>query len=112
MALPVFAMVIYNLFNRREWWTIILPLIFILYSLAELLLDYIFKIDFRRTPLLLPYLILFYAALGAMHGYVFRTKRIFGYLTLITYFISLFSTWYLYHCMAMVREVFHANRCI
>jgi hypothetical protein len=32
MALPVLAMVIYNLFNKRGWWTIILPLILILSS--------------------------------------------------------------------------------
>jgi hypothetical protein len=46
--------------------------------------------------LLWPYLILFYAALGAMIGYAFLTKKIFGYLTLVTYFISLLSTWYSY----------------
>ena len=96
MALPVFAMVTYNIFNKREWWTIILPLILVLYCLTELLLDYILKIDFRTTTLLWPYLILFYAALGAMIGYAFLTKRIFGYLTLVTYFISLLSTWYSY----------------
>ncbi|MDH4272366.1 MAG: hypothetical protein OEW18_10395 [Candidatus Aminicenantes bacterium] len=96
LILPVGLAILLNAMARREWWTIVLPLLLILYLVIELLLDYILKLDFRSTALLWPYLVVFYVALMGMIGYSFLIKKSFGYVTLCTYFLSLLATWYSY----------------
>jgi len=93
-ALPVSIIVIYNISMRREWWTIVLPVILIIYLIIELLFDYILKLNWRETSLLWPYLVVFYLALLSMIGYSFSIGESHGFITLTTYFISLFATWY------------------
>jgi CDP-diglyceride synthetase len=96
LILPVGAVILLNALAKREWWTIVLPLLLALYLAIELLFDYILKLDFRTTALLWPYLLVFYVALMAMVGYSFLIKRSFGFITLGTYFLSLMATWYSY----------------
>lgn len=96
LILPVGAVILLNALAKREWWTIVLPLLLALYLAIELLFDYILKLDFRSTALLWPYLAVFYVALMAMVSYSFLIKRSFGFITLITYFLSLMATWYSY----------------
>jgi hypothetical protein len=96
LILPVGFAVLLNALRRREWWTIVLPLLLILFLVIELLFDYILKLDFRSTALLWPYLLVFYVALMGMIGYSFLVKKSFGYVTLCTYFLSLLATWYSY----------------
>jgi CDP-diglyceride synthetase len=96
LILPVGFAVLLNALRKREWWTIVLPLLLIVFLVIELLFDYILKLDFRSTALLWPYLLVFYAALMAMVGYSFLVKKSFGYVTLCTYFLSLLATWYSY----------------
>jgi hypothetical protein len=96
MILPVGIAVILNILGKREWWTIVLPLIFFVFLVAELFLDYILKLDFRKTKLLGPYLFVYYLALMAMIGYSFLIGKPYGYITLSTYFLNLFATWYSY----------------
>ena len=90
------AAVILNSLGKREWWAIILPSILILFLAVELLLDYILKSNFRKTRWLWPYLLLYYMAMMAMIGYSFLVGKTYGFVTLGTYFLGLFATWYSY----------------
>ena len=96
MILPLAAAVILNLTGKREWWTVVLPSVLILFLAVELVFDYILKWNFRKTRWLWPYLLLFYAALMAMIGYSFLIGKTFGFVTLGTYFLNLLATWYSY----------------
>ena len=94
LALPLAAGVIVNWLGNRVWWFIILPAPLILHSVAELLLDYILKLDFRKSRLLAPYLILFYLGQWGLIGYAFIANPVFGLITLVTYFVCLGATRY------------------
>ena len=94
MVLPVSIAVILNILGKREWWTIVLPLLLILFFLVELLFDYILNLDFRNTALLWPYIFIYYISVMGMIGYSFLIGKLYGFVTLCTYFISLFATWY------------------
>jgi len=96
MLLPVGIIVILNILGKRDWWTIVLPLIFFLFLVIELLFDYTLKLNFRKTKLLWPYLLVYYLALMAVIGYSFLIGRTYGFITLSTYFLNLFATWYSY----------------
>jgi hypothetical protein len=96
MAVLLIAASILNLIGKREKWFTILPLIFGGYLFVEWLLDYVFKLEFRSTWLLGPYLLLFYAGQMGMIGYAFLVKKSYGALTLVTYFLSLAATAYSY----------------
>lgn len=96
MILPLAAASVFNLSGKREWWTIVLPSIMILFLAVELMFDYIWKRNFRQTRWLWPYLVLFYSAEMAMIGYAFLTRKTYGFVTLGTYFLSLLATWYSY----------------
>ncbi|KAA3619624.1 MAG: hypothetical protein DWQ05_02560 [Calditrichaeota bacterium] len=96
MAIPLAACVYLNFIENRGVWTVILPLFLIVYCLIELIFDYIFKSNFRETNLLWPYLLVFYLALMGMIGYAFLLGKPFGFITLSTYFLSLFATRYSY----------------
>jgi hypothetical protein len=96
MLLPVGIAVMLNILGKREWWTIVLPLILLSFLVIELLFDYILKLDFRKTKLLGAYLLVYYLALMAMIGYSFLIGKLYGFITLSTYFLNLFATWYSY----------------
>ena len=96
MALPLITAVIFNIIDKRDWWSIVLPLPLILYCFIELLFDYILNLNFRNTALLWPYLTIFYLGLMGMIGYSFLIGKIYGFITLGTYFINLLATWYSY----------------
>jgi len=96
MLLPVGIIIILNILGKRERWTIVLPLIFLSFLVIELFFDYILKLDFRKTKLLWPYLLVYYLALMAMIGYSFLIGKPYGFVTLGTYFLNLFATWYSY----------------
>jgi len=96
MILPVSVAVILNILGKRDWWTLVLPLVLILFLSVELLFDYILKLNFRKTRLLWPYLFLYYLALMAMIGYSFLIDKPYGFVTLGTYFLNLLATWYSY----------------
>ena len=96
MILPVGVAIILNILGKREWWTIFLPMILVLFLKIELFFDYILKLNFRKTRLLWPYLLLYYSASMAMIGYSFLIGKTYGFVILGTYFLSLFATWYSY----------------
>ena len=96
MILPVGVAAVLNILGKREWWTVVLPVILLLFLAVELLLDYILKLNFRKTRWLWPYLLLYYLAMMAMIGYSFLIGKTHGFVTLGTYFLGLFATWYSY----------------
>ena len=94
LALPLTGAVVLNLLADRDWWFIVLPIPLILHCLVELLLDYILKVDFRRSRLLGPYLALFYLGQWGLIGYAFVAEPVYGFVTLATYFLCLGATRY------------------
>ena len=96
MIVPVTLAIVFNIANGRELWTILMPSLLLLFLLVELLFDYILKLEFRYTRLLGPYLLTYYLGLMAMIGYSFGIGKVFGFITLATYFINLAATGYSY----------------
>jgi hypothetical protein len=94
LALPLGAAVVLNLLANRAWWFIALPILLILHCVVELLLDYILKVDFRKSRLLGPYLGLFYLGQWGLIGYAFVANPVYGFVTLATYFLCLGATRY------------------
>jgi len=94
LILPLSFIIFFNVVSARDWWTIVIPAVVISFLAAELLLDYIMGLEFRNTPLLWPYIILYYLALFGMIGYSFSIGKGWGLVTLCTYFLNLFATWY------------------
>ena len=94
LAVPLGTAAVLNLVNERPWWFVVLPLPLLLHCVAELLLDYVLKLDFRRTRLLGPYLALFYLGQWGLIGYAFVVKPLYGFVTLATYFLCLAATRY------------------
>ena len=96
MIIPVSFAIALNIANGRELWAIVLPSFLLLFLLIEWLFDYILKLEFRYTRLLVPYLVTYYLGLMAMIGYSFGIGKLFGFITLGTYFINLAATGYSY----------------
>lgn len=94
LAVPLAVAVALNALNEREWWTVVLPGLLIVYCVVEFILDYVQKSDFRHTRLLGPYLLLYYAGLMGMIGYAFLVNTLAGAVTLATYFVGLAATLY------------------
>jgi len=68
-----------------------------LYMLVELLLDYVFKIDFRSKPVIhVPYIILEYIALFSLIGIAFEIDRTWGILVTVCFWILMGSLVFLY----------------
>ena len=95
-GLPLIAAWVVNLLQHRPWWAIALPLPLVLYMFCELLLDYVFKIEFRQTAWIFPYLCLYYLGLLGVTGYSFAMGKWYGCWTLCTYFANLLAGWYSY----------------
>lgn len=94
MIVPVGMAVILNILGKREWWAIALPLLLISHLVVSLMFDYILKLDWRNTALLWPYISIYYVASIGMIGYSFSIDKPYGFITLTTYFLTLFATWY------------------
>ena len=87
LILPFSLAVVLNFLGGREWWSYVLPVVIIVFLIVELLLDYVLQI---------PYLALFYLSAWMMIGYTFLVSKPYGFITLVTYFISLAATAYSY----------------
>jgi hypothetical protein len=92
LAVPAAAAVVINIVQGRPWWTVLLPSLFVAYSVVELLFDYILKLPWRTSPLLGPYLALYYTAQVGLVGYSFSVGKVQGFVALGTYFLSLAAT--------------------
>jgi CubicO group peptidase (beta-lactamase class C family) len=94
LALPLGAAVVLNALGQRSWWFVVLPIPLILHAVVELLLDYILRLDWRKTWLLGPCLALFYLGQMGLIGYAFAVEPVYGFVTLATYFLCLGATRY------------------
>jgi hypothetical protein len=96
LAVPLIGLAILSYRQGREWWAYVLPLTMAAFLLSEFILEYVLGINWRKTWLMGPYLLFYYLSLMLMIGYAFLTGRIFGAITLVTYFLGLAATWYSY----------------
>jgi hypothetical protein len=96
LGIPLLTTVVLNALGNRPWWTLVLPGLLVLYDAVEFGLDYLAKFDFRHSRWLGPYLSLYYLALMGMIGYTFAVGRLFGFITLSTYFVNLAATAFSY----------------
>ena len=86
---------------------ILVPLALVLfYMLVEFLLDFVFKVEFRRSwKTHVPYIVLEYIALFSLIGIAFRIDRSWGYLVSITFWILLASLiYYLFADKIRIRK--------
>jgi hypothetical protein len=96
MAFPLAAAVVISALRHRAWWTWGLPLFMVVFCVVEYLVDYAMKIKFLDRRAMKPYLILYYLALMSLIGYSFLFGKIYGYITLATYFLHMAATAYSY----------------
>ncbi|HEY5731654.1 MAG TPA: hypothetical protein VLA72_19475 [Anaerolineales bacterium] len=97
MFIGVLSIVVFqSIKTKRGRWFIILPTLFDLFLIVEVVLDYIFRYEFRSTGLIGPYLLLYYVSIFGMIGYSFLVEKKYGFITLMTYFLSQFAALYSY----------------
>jgi hypothetical protein len=92
LGIPLLAAAVLNALGARPWWAFVLPGLLVLYDVVEFILDHLLKFDFRNSRWLGPYLGLYYLALMGMIGYTFAVGKLYGFVTLVTYFINLAAT--------------------
>lgn len=95
MALPlVYLLVTAHRFDRPSIYYIQIA-IMILFIIAELLLDYIFKIDFRHTKwMAITYAMLFFAGTGGMIGIASHSGRLYSIIAVCLFFIMTILAFY------------------
>jgi len=97
LAVPLSVVFVRYLLAGREWWILGYFGFILFYMVVELLLDYVFKVDFRRTKIThIPYIILEYIALFGLIGISFSIDRTWGWIVSIAFWILLASLIYLY----------------
>jgi hypothetical protein len=73
---------------KREMLYFIQLILMISFIILELLLDYVFKIDFRHNQnILIPYVTLFYASFGGMIGIVSHSGKQWTIITVVTFLV-------------------------
>ena len=83
--------------SRFTGWALVYFAIVLVYMLVELLLDYVFKVDFRARRLThIPYIILEYIALFGLIGIAFDVDWMWGFVVSISFWILLACLIYLY----------------
>ena len=82
--------------NRRDKWETYLLIPIFLFMIVELILDYIFVLDFRSTIIVGPYILLYYIGAWGLIGYSFRFEKKWGFINLWTYFIMMILSIYPY----------------
>lgn len=97
LAIPLAFVFIYYVIVGRELWIMIYFGFIFLYMLVELLLDYVFKVEFRQKWIThVPYIVLEYIALFGLIGISFSINRTWGFLVSISFWFLLASLIYLY----------------
>ncbi len=94
LTLPVAAALVLVLLGHPAWWAVVPPALLLIYFVIEFLLRYVWRLDFRGTPLFWPYIILYYLTLSSMAGLAFSLGVAYGFIYLFTYFVNLFLNWY------------------
>jgi CubicO group peptidase (beta-lactamase class C family) len=85
---------------------ILVPLaLVLLYMLVEFLLDFVFKVEFRRNwKTHIPYIVLEYVALFSLIRLAFNIHRTYGYAVSITFWILLAALLYLFWDKIRIRK--------
>lgn len=97
LAIPLSIVFVRYLVIGRETWITIYFVCILLYMLVELLLDYVFKVDFRRRNVThIPYIVLEYIALFGLIGISFAIDRVWGVVVSVTFWMLLACLVYLY----------------
>jgi hypothetical protein len=96
LGLPICIIMVLNILNHRDWWRSVLLFPVVVFLILELLYDYILKVEFRKTGMVWPYFFIFIIGLNGLIGYSFLVGRLFGLITLITYFLNIFVMLYYY----------------
>ncbi|MFX1314124.1 MAG: hypothetical protein ACFFHD_16170 [Promethearchaeota archaeon] len=97
LGAPTLLIIILNLYFQREWWFWVYPLLFIIFIVFELVVDYLKKIEFRNPRnirILVPYLSLYYISIILMWGLTWTLGILYGAITGITYFLQLGCSFY------------------
>ena len=94
LTLPVAGALVLVLLGHPAWWAVVPSALLLAYSVIEFLLRYVWRLDFRSTPLFWPYIILYYLTLSGMAGIAFSLGAAYGFIYLFTYFVNLFLNWY------------------
>ena len=95
LAIPLAVVFIHYWISGKESWVLLAMAAIFIYLFVELLLDFIFKIDFRSmlVPHIL-YIILFYIALFSFIGIAFTIHEAWGYIVSVLFWILLASLIY------------------
>ena len=96
LAIPLIGLATLNYRAGRDWWAYVLPLVMAAFLLLEFILEYVLGINWRKTWFFGPYLAFYYLSLMLMIGYAFLAGKVYGAVTLVTYFLGLAATWYSY----------------
>jgi hypothetical protein len=97
LGLPLLVVFVRYLIAGRELWVTVYFALILIYMLVELLLDYVFKMDFRSRKIIhIPYIILEYVALFGLMGISFAINRTWGWIVSISFWILISGLIYLY----------------
>jgi hypothetical protein len=97
LALPLGIVFIHYLLTGRAWWIVVSFGFVLFYLLAEWLLDYRLKIDFRQKPIThVSYIVLEYIALFSLIEIAFSIDQTWGYVVSISFWAVMASPIYLY----------------
>ena len=97
LVIPFAVVFVHFLLEGRDLETMVSFGLVLLYIAAELILDYILKVDFRHKPIThVPYIVLEYIALFSLIGIAFSVDRVAGWMVSITFWAVMGSLIYLY----------------
>jgi hypothetical protein len=97
LFIPLSVVFVHYLIAGCETWILVYFCFILFYMLVELLLDYVFKVEFRKNKIThIPYIILEYIALLGLIGISFAIDRTWGYIVSISFWILLGCLIYLY----------------
>ncbi|MCP4164264.1 MAG: hypothetical protein GY759_00025 [Chloroflexi bacterium] len=97
MGVPALLLTLYGMSIDVSFLSWLMPLLYAVFAVLTLVLDYILKIEFRnprRTAILAPFLLLFYIPLIGMWGMTWDLGLGYWIINGITYFIMLGSSFY------------------
>ena len=95
LAVPITIVFMNHLIRDPQPWKIAGYLCILLYLLAELLVDFIYKFDFRSKPLFhIPYIVFFYLVEFSLIAIAFSIAPLSGYLVSISFWALLFCLLY------------------
>lgn len=97
LAIPLVIVLVNYIIVGQELWVIALLLLILFYLLLELLLDFVFHVEFRRrTVTHVPYIVIYYATSFSFVGIAFHLDEMLGWLVTISFWTALAGLVYSY----------------